>query len=497
MRCPALLLALALATTGCRDRDTPRTAVSDTSNVPRVNPATTSGAVVLELWQLRPGVSLADWKNAHPDEPVIAADTTASLRQFGDWCAAAQRRITIGRHEVTRTALFYPPAPGVLALPDSAADLLRGCELGLVWVSVPAGDSASGARLTDSVRTQLAEAFGRLVNGPVQFYGSAYWSNVSRFRQGSVTAVAAFRNTPAATDSARDRAVLAFAYQPNAGIGTGDDAPSVARTWSPPDTMPLDSVVDQSRLGIEGWAPLAALLRRAEAERQATVSSPARVDTLARALRRWLSASQAQPLPARAAALYVADAVLNRSLCAFVRCDHPADSEVTALRALGAQLAFEPLGASWVYQRTWLVQARVLDRDSPLGRRILLEQMNAGFDFSGNCANGPEGFRKVIDLGEKYLARVPGSPIEPDVHFLVGEAYRDIVALAHGAGSDYADVSRYTPEAPAAAQSAIEHYRLAMRAGANSPVAQAAWRQAWWLKAGLPPRDVRFFCVYD
>ena len=497
MRRPALLLALVLAAAGCGDRETARTAVSDTSNAPRVNPATTSGAVVLELWQLRPSVSLADWRSAHPDEPIVLADTTASLRPFGEWCAASQRRVQLGTHEVTRTALFYPPAPGTLALADSAVQLLGGCELGLVWVSIPAADSASGARLTDSVRTQLAEAFGRLVSGPVQFYGSAYWSNVSRFRQGQVTAVAALRSPPASSDTTRGRAVLAFAYQSNAGIGTGDDAPPISRAWSPPDTMPLDSAVELSRLGMEAWAPLAALLRRAEAGSHATQSSPARVDTLARALRRWLSASQAQPLPARSAALYVADAVLDRSLCSYVRCDSQADSEVAPLRALGAQLGWEPLGANWVYQRTWLTQARVLDRDSPLGRRILLQQMNAGFDFSGSCANGPEGFRKVIDLGEKYLARVPGSPIEPEVHFLVGEAYRDIVALSHGAGSDYADVSMYTGEAPAAAQSAIEHYRLAMRAGPQSPTAQAAWRQAWWLKAGLAPRDTRFFCVYD
>ena len=82
-------------------------------------------------------------------------------------------------------------------------------------------------------------------------------------------------------------------------------------------------------------------------------------------------------------------------------------------------------------------------------------------------------------------------------HFLVGEAYRDIVALAHGAGDIYADSSRYGAEAGPAALKAIEHYRAAMRAAPGSEAARQSWRRAWWLTAGLVPKDLRFYCVYD
>jgi hypothetical protein len=129
--------------------------------------------------------------------------------------------------------------------------------------------------------------------------------------------------------------------------------------------------------------------------------------------------------------------------------------------------------------------------------RIFLFQLANGFDPSGTCAAGAEGFRRVIQNGEKYLERVPASPIAADVHYQVGDAYRDIFALARGAAGDYADSSRYGAEAGPATLKALEHYRAAMRAGPASPAARAAWKRAWWIEAGLVPRDVRFYCIYD
>lgn len=498
MRRASHFCLLALLAAGCGTGETVRTAVSDTASGARsINPATVAGVTALELWQLRPGVTLGEWKAAHPDEAVTGTDSSALSRYVGSWCAAAQRRTTVGQRTVSRTAFFYPPEAGNLALPDSQPDLVRDCVLGLVWVTVATPDSATGARLTDSVRAQLAEAFGRLTGGPVSFFGSAFWSNVSRFRRGDITAIAALRNPIPRSDTGSERTVIAFAYQPTAGFGTGDDSPPSAGPFVPADSLPLDSAVAQSGLDLALWAPMAALLRTAETGHHAGLFTPQQADSLARPLRRWLSASEGLPLPRRAAALYAADIVLDRALCTYVRCDAREFATLEPLRALGAQFAWEPLGASWVYQRTWLNQARVLDRDSPLGQRILLAQLNAAFDFTGSCGGGPEGFRKVIESGERYLARVPDAPIAPEVHFLVGEAYRDIVALAHGAGDIYADSSRYGAEAPAAARRALDHYRAALRAGPGSPAARAAWKQAWWLKAGLVPRDVRFYCVYD
>lgn len=491
---PCLLPLLA----ACGRSDAVRTAVSDSTQAARIDPGTVAGAVALELWQLRPGVTLGEWKIAHPDEVITDQDSSAVARFVGSWCAVARRRQALGDRSAARTAFFYPPAGGAPPLPAGRADLVGSCELGLVWLTVEVPDSSAGVRLADSVGAQLAGAFGQNVAGPVSFFGSAYWSQVSRFRKNGVTAVAALGNPVPGSGGGPARPVIAFAYLPGAGVGTGDDSPAHFGPWRPADSLPMDSALGLAGLDSSLSAPLTALLRAAATGRHAGISSQQFPDSLARPLRRWLDAAAGRDLPQRAAALYVADRVMDQALCVYVRCDGREFAALEPLRALGAQFEWEPLGASWVYQRGWLNQARVLDRDSPLGQRILLAQLNAGFDFSGRCAAGAEMFQRVIDNAERYLERVPGSPIAAEVNFLLGEAYRDIVALAHGAGDIYADSSRYTERAAAAAQSAVEAYERALRlAPAQSDVAKNAWQQGWWLRAGLVPRGTRFYCVYD
>jgi hypothetical protein len=491
MRRPALLFPLALALAACRQGETARTAVSDSSL--RVNPATVPGIVALELWQLRPGVTLGDWKTARPDEPVTGADSSAIARYFGDWCAASQTRATAGTRTVTRTAFFYPPTTTDLALPDSVPDLVRRCVLGMIWVSVTEPDSLRAARLADSVKAQLAEAYGGAAEREVSFFGSAFWTHVGWFRRDSVVGVSALRGNPLAAerDPAREaRVILAFAFRPIAGIGV-DSGAGLRGPYLTGDTMTLDAAMAIAALDSSLGAPLLAVTG------SGAPSSGRPAQELIRPLTRWINAAATLPLPRRAAALYVADRVLDRAMCSFGLCELTDRTGRAPLEALGAHFNASTLGGSWVYTHNWLNQARLLDRDSPLGQSVLLIQIANGFDFSGTCEAGAEGFRRVIENGERYLERVPNSPIAADVHFLVGEAYRDIVALAHGAGDIYADSSLYGEAAGDAAARAIAHYREAMKAGVNAPVARAAWRQAWWMKAGLAPRDVRFYCVYD
>jgi hypothetical protein len=491
MRRPALPLLLLFAAAACRQGETARTAVSDSSL--RVNPATVPGTVALELWQLRPGVTLGDWKNTSPDEPVSGADSSAIARYFGDWCAASQKRVTSGARTVTRTAFFYPPTPLDLTLPDSVPDLVRRCLLGMIWVSVTEPDSLRAARLADSVKAQLAEAYGGSAERTVSFFGSAFWTHVGWFRRDSVVGVSALRGNALmpAGDSARGaRVVLAFAFRPIAGISV-DSGSALAGPWIPGDTMTLDAALATAGLDTALSAPLQALTRPGAP----SSGRPAR--ELIRPLSRWIQAAAALPLARRAAALYVADLVLERALCGYSLCELANRTGRAPLEALGARFNASELGGGWVYTRSWLNQARLLDRDSRLGQGILLIQLANGFDFSGTCTEGAEGFRRVIENGERYLERMPNSPIAAEVHFLVAEAYRDIVALAHGAGDIYADSSLYGEEAGDAAARAIAHYREAMKAGINAPVARAAWRQAWWMKAGLAPRNARFYCIYD
>jgi hypothetical protein len=491
-----LWTALPLAFLACRAVSRERPAGRDSTATVAINPSTPEGQIALELWQLRAGTSLGEWKGLHPDEAILGSDTTPLARHFlGPWCAFATHRAAAGTLTIVRTAYFYaPPPPPSLAVPDTGeVGLARRCVIGVVWVDVEVADPAAAAALADSVHRQLGTLYGTEVPRPVQFFGSAFWSRTAWFSRDSLAAVAALRESaPGGRPGRGARVVTAFAYLPISGVSAGGDA-APSEAWAPQDTFPLDSALRLAQLDTALSAPLLAALR----DESTAPRSAGSGDSLVKPLVRWLRASAPLPPPRRAAALYVADQVLGRAMCGHRLCEKEGEIALAPLKALGAQFSWSEPGGTEIYHHTWLTQARALTRDTPLGERILLAQLLSGFDFSGTCAGGAEGFRRVIENGERYLTRLPESSIAPDVHYLVGDAYRDIVALAHGAGGEYGDSSRYAAEAPEAARQALSHYVAALQAGAGHPAARAAWSRIWWLRAGLVPRDVRFLCNSD
>ncbi len=475
-------------------------ASGDTTGVP-VSTSTPAGRIALELWQLRPEVSLGEWFQQHATDdlvPGLPGDDDGH-GVFGDWCVRTTLLDEVAATRIERTAYFYAPEPpDGLVLPESRSELVRSCRLGTISIRVGVADSATGAALADSVRVQLARAFGGQVSSVVSFFGTAYWHGVGRFRRGDVDAVSALQVPPRYdTTAARRPTVRALAVLPASGLSLD----GVVRNDDPPlaDSLPLDSTVALAGLGAAVAAPLVRVVRDTLwRERGDTAGRTAVRQGLPAAFRRWLGLAEELSPPERAAAFYVADLALHKALCGVLPCDQQGDSTALApFAALGARFAWTELGAQWVYDRTWLNQARAFDRDGRLGQRILLAQMRAGFDFSGMCAAGPEGFRRVIANAERYLERVPNSPIAAEVHFLAGDAWADIVALAAGAGDIYADSSRYSADAPEARRRALTHYHAAIAANPTSPLARVAWRRAWWLLSELPPRRARFLCIYD
>ncbi len=492
----AVLLLLLTACAGER----PRAASGDSTAVP-VTASTPAGRVALELWQLRPGVSLGEWFQQHATDDVVPGlpGDDDGHGVFGNWCIRTTLLDEVARTRIERTAYFYAPEPpDGLVLPESRSELVRSCRLGAISVRVPVADSAAGAALADSVREQLARAFGGPVSSVVSFFGSAYWHRIGRFRRGDVDAASALQVLPHLdTTGTRRPTVRALAILTLSGLSLDglvpDQDPPIA------DSVPLDSGVAWADLGAAVAAPLVRVVRDTMwRERGDTTGRAAVRQGLPGAFRRWLGLAEELPLPQRAAALYVADRAMHQALCGVLPCDQESDSTALApFVALGARFVWSELGGQWIYERTWLSQARVFDRDGPLGQRILLAQLLAGFDFSGMCAAGPEAFRRVIANAERYLERVPNSPIAADVHYLAGEAWADVVALAAGAGDIYADSSRYSAEAPEARRRALAHYHAAIGANPSSPLARAAWHRAWWLLSELPPRRARFLCIYD
>jgi len=256
--------------------------------------------------------------------------------------------------------------------------------------------------------------------------------------------------------------------------------------------------IDRSRVD-----RLLALL--AAAERAFTSSPPDSARARARVahpqvlpvLHDWITASDALDAPHRAAALLAADQVLGSEAVVFVLGQDDADPARRALSALGAQFVHDELNRSENYAHSWLDEARRLDSAGRAGQLATLALLRLGFNETDMCGGGKDASQRVSAAGEELLRSVTDAAVSAEVHVLAGDGYADIVALAAGAGSTYADSSAHTAAAPEARRRAIRHYRQGIALDRRSPDALNAWVEAWRLLAGLPPTSTYFFCVYD
>jgi hypothetical protein len=107
----------------------------------------------------------------------------------------------------------------------------------------------------------------------------------------------------------------------------------------------------------------------------------------------------------------------------------------------------------------WLRQAYELDPNGRAGELAFLLLMEKGFNTSPGCENGDELFREVVRRGTEHLRQRRSTDVEARVHFMMGDAYRDIVALAAGQhGDTYADSASYKPEEANARTKAVAEY---------------------------------------
>jgi hypothetical protein len=173
----------------------------------------------------------------------------------------------------------------------------------------------------------------------------------------------------------------------------------------------------------------------------------------------------------------------------------PKSAAQVELEKLGAQFSYEEGSERYFYTFNWLRRAYEVEPKGRTSELAFLLLMERGFDTSPNCANGSEQFRQVIGRGKEYLREQRSTDVEARVHFMMGDAYRDIVALGEDHhGDTYADPSKYKPEAADARRKAISEYRAGLAQDESSEAVLIAKQRLRSLEAGEAPTDWRFYC---
>lgn len=498
-----------------------------------------------EVTQLREGFTLGQWIGLHGNDAGWERKPNKKL-EMTDWprkeCLSYVRRETLpSGAELVRALYFYPPpVPSPVVFPtQSTPELINGCVLAIVLVEAT---SRSSDFDPERVGEERAAEFARPLDRAVQqrftnLYGDGvgmknvpFWGPGSRFYEDAArwiphaeiisgydpkglhmpdedelaTAPFAFVRArlplvqefelhmglfhyDAATESSRFRQAVALAgvdiaisqrmeklYEVDTRLAQRlqDEAEEICKTRCVPEAMPTPT-------GNEWKEPLLPVLQD------------------------WFKALEAADSGKRAAGLVAAD----RLLMAFggvrpgdqfgsVQSSTAEQSKRRSdLQALDA--TFEPGFADAFYHYTgnWLKEAKDLDRDSKGGILAVVTWMSSG-DVCKQA--GSEAFRAIISDGEALLSKKIDAPTAAQVHFMVGDAYSDIVAIAAGesGGNGEYDPAQYQNEADADRTRALQHYGAGLELDSNSDSAKDAWRQAWHLAAELLPNE-RYVCFGD
>ena len=463
-----------------------------------------------ELPHLRQQSTLGAWKTLHGADSLELYSPKLASYPNENWCARMVSEAPLDAdRKVKRTAYFYLPAePNPPALPPNLPqeELVSQCRLGFVWSEVEDADSvraeAFGDALRDSIKMDLGPGEMDL---KLNWRGSSNWRKTALWEDGrlEIASAATFglgsaKPTPATiVGAAAEISGIRFRGVVDIRTATRARENYVARRqliWSR-----IEEALSIAALGGQAETSVRAALKLVTAADGwwSRLPTDSEQSAIIDAVDQWLIASGSLPLARRSAALFAADQLFQES-----RGPRWREGENPPIRqrleAQGAKFEWLHIGDSYFYTHTWLREALRLDPDGRAGELAFLTLMEMGFETSGKCADQPEGeFRAVIAQGQEYVRRRPDSAIKPDLHFLMAQAYGDIVALAAGAFYGEPESAKYQPEAAPARIRAIEQYRIAFDSANNTPRAREAWPYAWRLVAGLPPSKLHFFCIYD
>jgi hypothetical protein len=455
-----------------------------------------------QLADFHEGITLGQW--------VGRRDQSESWQTSDDKAYVACRTYTNTEAlpsglRVTRTLYFYPPdAPTPAVLPTESGQRLidQTCRLAEVKVHVPATVYRNGHFLEQFLQQHLDEKYGPRMSLERTRY--RFEKEAAGWQVGSMKIITDYEprardNNGASLAAVEVSARLPAAYDDKEKLDYGlkmyryrsieSDQFQRAVGTAALDKAITDRVTRLFEALLAACATPEGFDQPANAKLRQTVLPE---------LTEWLGATRGLTPVRRAAALYVADQLfVTASRWGQPEWSDKANSDLRPeFEKLGANFSYyDPCGC-YEYLGSWLNEARELDPEGPIGQMAVLIMLARGGSPKIGNDEQPDVFRTVIADGEWLLAKSPNTANAAQIHFIIGAAYSDMVALAGGADPECGE-SFTQQEGEAAHEKALQHYRLGLAVDSTSENAKEAWLQAWHLRAGLLPETHFAACEGD
>ena len=456
--------------------------------------------------------------SSHPGD--VISDSVPQGAMPGRVCRTAVAFLKLEERSFTRSAVFDVPAvPAGEAFPSDTTQFAeRHCRLRAVWLSTVERDSARAIAAADSlarvVDSTLRPSRPRLaIRGP----GTGEWRNVRSWAGPATTVVLGIvppemrsRSVPRKSDAeppptpivdTLPRRVIVAAFAAGSGLDTLADEGLLAEMGQVAEAeRELELARADSAIEWSGVAAIASDLRTVlthvrRVGEGASLRGALSDSALVRAVVATRDSAPHLEPARRSATLLATDLVLALSAGVLDADSTKSDVKLRrALQAAGAPYENSPLGEVDDYTRALLWDAYRADSTGRAGRASFVELLSFGMATKINCADGSDAFDRVIAAGEKALR---AGATDPLVHFYVGTAYADVVALSIREGDDFSDPFTYRPRAPQARARAVQHFRQSLDGLADRRLRRAAWQTATGLMLKVPMTETRFFCVYD
>jgi hypothetical protein len=505
----AILLVVAIGTAFYLYRNLNNSTPPKVAHVSDPSQSVAATNLAQEFAQVRPGVTVAEWRRSHPSDDWYKPTFGVNPYQFFNGsCAEFARTEQLPGSALTRKAVFYlpePPTPLTLPSQADASNLVEAdCTLGVIQTELTSESANMLTGIAENARSLFSARFGAPSEAPDTerpVFGNRD-TPVWKIGEAQVEVEKLIVPPPDAIGHSKSR-LTAYSYLPSFYRERRDRPDDIYEPLSPEESPEIFQLaMDTAAMGSKISAPMSDIYhgwiqfrQRTEVVRQGQregLKHPVETEEVASALRRWLQVSKDLPPQRRAAALLAAYFVLDISWHGLQFPDYDNEAQ-KQLEAAGAE--FDRGGPDGIQPLAkWLKEARDLDPEGPIGDAVTLMSLSAGWHLAELV---PEEYAPgktkditdyIIATGERFLSRPRDPALTARVEYFIASAYCDRVAVSKGSEG----ILRETPtqgqldRGDAAKLEALKHYRSLLAIDGKSKRAVAAWRAGWRLMADLP-----------